>query len=212
MISSYYRRFEEVTGGNDDDDKKQKEAPSKGKKRPAEGMDIDEEIAGTEAKLTKAQKKALKKQKGENGQAVTLTSPESKGEKKKDKKENKEKAKEGAPTSTGELQELPGGLQYRDVKIGEGANAKKGSSVKMRYIGKLTDGTIFDQNTKGKPFSFRIGEGEVIKGWDTGIPGMKVGGERELIIPPALAYGKRKQSGIPPNSTLRFEVKLVAVN
>jgi len=79
----------------------------------------------------------------------------------------------------------------------------------MRYIGKLENGEIFDSNTKGKPFTFRLGAGEVIKGWDQGLEGMKLGGERLLIIPPSLGYGKRKMDGIPPNSTLRFEVKLV---
>ena len=74
----------------------------------------------------------------------------------------------------------------------------------MRYIGRLSNGKIFDQNTKGAPFSFKLGKGEVIKGWDVGIAGMQVGGERKLIIPASLAYGKQAISGIPPNSTLTF--------
>lgn len=102
-------------------------------------MDVDEAAAPT-----KAQKKA-KKQKGENGEAVA---PPAEGEKKKEKKEKKEKKKE-----SGEVKELAGGLQIRDVKIGEGADAKKGANIKMRYIGKLTDGKIFDKNTNGKPVS-----------------------------------------------------------
>jgi len=110
------------------------------------------------------------------------------------------------------LKELPGGVQYRDVKVGDGASAKKGTTVKMRYVGKLTDGSVFDKNTSGKPFTFHLGSGEVIKGWDVGIVGMKVGGERELIIPPEMGYGKRKSGPIPASSTLKFEVKLVAVN
>jgi len=81
--------------------------------------------------------------------------------------------------------------------------------VSMRYVGKLPNGKIFDSNTKGKPFTFKLGVGEVIKGWDEGVAGMKVGGERLLIIPPSLGYGNRKLDGIPPNSTLRFEIKLL---
>jgi FK506-binding nuclear protein len=146
-----YRRFEEVPSS---DDKEKKGAEFKGKKRPVDAMDEDDKEAETALKLSKAQKKALKKQKGENGQAVPIT-PETKSEKKKDKKEKeKDKVKEGATAAgPGDLQELPGGIKYRDVKIGDGANAKKGSTVKMRYIGKLNDGTIFDSNTKGKPVS-----------------------------------------------------------
>ncbi|KAI9321626.1 hypothetical protein BX666DRAFT_1904055 [Dichotomocladium elegans] len=82
----------------------------------------------------------------------------------------------------------------------------------MRYIGKLTNGKVFDKNVSGKPFSFRLGRGEVIKGWDIGVAGMKLNGERKLTIPAPLAYGR---SGAPPdigpNATLVFEIKLVAV-
>lgn len=89
----------------------------------------------------------------------------------------------------------------------------------MRYVGKLMNGSIFDSNTKGKPFSFRLGKGEVIKGrssaltsgWDQGVKGMQVGGERRLVCPPALAYGRTKLPGIPANSTLIFDVKLLEI-
>jgi len=111
-----------------------------------------------------------------------------------------------------EVKELDGGVKVKDVKAGSGPGAQKGQSVKMRYIGKLTDGKVFDSNTQGKPFAFRLGAGEVIKGWDVGIVGMKAGGERELIIPAPMAYGKKKMTGIPPNSTLKFEVKLVSIS
>lgn len=205
------RRFEEVKGDG--------EPSPKGKKRSAEGMDVDDEAP---ASLSKAEKKKAKKQKGENGEAVPAPAPEGEKKEKKEKKDKKEKKSEGAPAAaSGELQELAGGLKYRDVKVGDGASAKNGANVKMRYIGKLTNGTVFDKNTNGKPFTFRLGSGDVIKGepracdnigyahiftsgWDVGIAGMKVGGERELIIPPNLGYGKRKSGPIPPNSTLRF--------
>lgn len=81
----------------------------------------------------------------------------------------------------------------------------------MRYVGKLTNGKIFDQCIKGKPFSFKLGRGEVIKGWDEGVKGMQVGSERRLTCPPKLAYGNQKIPGIPPNSTLVFDVKLVEI-
>jgi len=81
----------------------------------------------------------------------------------------------------------------------------------MRYVGKLQNGSTFDSNTKGRPFSFRLGKGEVIKGWDEGVKGMQVGGERRLTCPPHLAYGKAKLPGLPPNSTLIFDVKLLEI-
>jgi len=193
-------RFEEI-----------KEEP-KGKKRPAEK--IDDGVKPPQP--TKADKKAAKKQKGENGMAIPKedhvkeTKEEKKEGKKEKKKEKEGKKKEGK--AAGEVKELEGGLQAKDVKVGNGPGAQKGQSVKMRYIGKLTNGKVFDSNTKGKPFVFRLGAGEVIKGWDVGIIGMKAGGERELTIPAPMAYGKRNMGDIPPNSTLKFEVKLLSID
>ncbi|KAJ1657609.1 peptidylprolyl isomerase fpr3 [Dispira simplex] len=107
---------------------------------------------------------------------------------------------------------LPNGLMYEDITVGQGAPCKKGQRVGMRYIGKLTNGKVFDKNTGGKPFSFKLGAGEVIKGWDIGIAGMKNGGERRLTIPAALAYGKRgAPPDIPSNATLVFDVKVVNI-
>ncbi|OAD03603.1 hypothetical protein MUCCIDRAFT_134200, partial [Mucor lusitanicus CBS 277.49] len=89
---------------------------------------------------------------------------------------------------------------------------KAGQRIGMRYIGKLTTGKVFDKNVSGKPFNFLLGRGEVIKGWDIGVAGMKVGGERKLTIPPALAYGKRgAPPDIPKNATLVFDIKLVTM-
>jgi FK506-binding nuclear protein len=98
---------------------------------------------------------------------------------------------------------LASGLEYEDIKTGTGPVAKPGKRLSMRYvliyryIGKLTNGKQFDSNTAGAPFSFVLGRGEVIKGWDQGLNGMAVGGERKLSIPAALAYGKQKLPGIP---------------
>ncbi|MCJ1352256.1 MAG: peptidylprolyl isomerase fpr4 [Icmadophila ericetorum] len=103
------------------------------------------------------------------------------------------------------------GVKCDDKKLGSGPAAKNGDKVGMRYIGKTTDGKVFDANKKGKPFTFTLGKGEVIKGWDVGIAGMSVGGERRITIPAALAYGKKAQPGIPANSELIFDVKLLEI-
>ncbi len=105
------------------------------------------------------------------------------------------------------------GLQYKDVVVGTGAEAKTGSHVTVNYIGTLTDGTKFDSSyDRNQPFPFTIGQGMVIKGWDEGIVGMKVGGKRHLVIPPALGYGAAgAPPTIQPNETLIFDVELLSV-
>jgi peptidylprolyl isomerase len=113
---------------------------------------------------------------------------------------------------TGEGTKTSSGLQYWDVKVGTGAEAKAGSKVRVHYTGWLASGKKFDSSVGSQPFEFTIGRGEVIKGWDEGIVGMKVGGKRQLRIPPNLAYGDDGHPPqIPPNSTLTFDVLLVSV-
>lgn len=103
-------------------------------------------------------------------------------------------------------------LDKVDVKVGKGAMAESGKTVIVHYVGTLQNGKKFDSSRdRGEPFSFRLGAGEVIKGWDEGIAGMKVGGIRKLTIPPELGYGARGVGPIPPNSTLLFEVELLEV-
>lgn len=114
---------------------------------------------------------------------------------------------------TGPGTTLPSGLQYWDIKVGTGPTAAAGQTVKVHYTGWLTSGKKFDSSVGGAPFSFPLGGGQVIKGWDEGVAGMKVGGKRQLRIPPALGYGEQGTPGgpIPPNATLIFDVQLVGI-
>jgi len=106
----------------------------------------------------------------------------------------------------------PSGLQYRDDKVGDGQEAKAGDHVSVHYTGTLQNGSKFDSSRdRGQPFQFPLGGGRVIRGWDEGVAGMKVGGRRRLVIPPELGYGSRPVGPIPPNSTLVFDVELLDV-
>jgi len=115
-------------------------------------------------------------------------------------------AQTGTPTA--EVTEL----KVEDIKVGTGAEAKPGDTVSVHYTGWLADGTKFDSSKdSGQPFEFQLGQGMVIKGWDVGVAGMKVGGVRRLTIPADMGYGPQGSGPIPPNATLVFEVELLAV-
>ena len=119
-----------------------------------------------------------------------------------------------APTKvTGDGVKTESGLQYWDLRVGNGEVAKEGSRVRVHYTGWLITGKKFDSSVDaGTPFDFTIGNGEVIKGWEEGVTGMKVGGKRQLRIPPALGYGADGYPPvIPPNATLIFDIKLLGV-
>ena len=201
----------------------------------AKSLKKDEAVA-TEApkKLSKAEKKAAKKLKNNEGEAATPPQPEKKdiaqtngdsGKKvqfaknleqgptpsKADaaKTDTKTDDKKKSSVSLG-IKDISG-VTVDDRKIGSGPAAKKGSRLEMRYIGKLDDGKVFDSNKSGKPFSFKLGTGEVIKGWDVGLTGISAGGERRLVIPAHLAYGKKSMPGIPANSKLTFDIKCLTV-
>jgi FKBP-type peptidyl-prolyl cis-trans isomerase len=109
---------------------------------------------------------------------------------------------------------LEGGLKVQDMVVGEGQEARAGDTVAVHYTGWLTDGTKFDSSVdRGQPFVFPLGQGRVIRGWDVGVQGMKVGGKRKLTIPSDLAYGEEGAGGgaIPPGATLVFEVELLDI-
>ncbi|KAF9565519.1 hypothetical protein CPC08DRAFT_815290 [Agrocybe pediades] len=195
-------RFEEV---ND-------EAPAKAAKRARESD-------AAEGKADAESTKKSKKQKAEGGKAVPAAeapkaekADKKKKEKKSEGEDKKEKSEEKkADPKVGVKKTIAGGVVIQDATIGKGPMAKKGNTVSMRYVGKLTNGKIFDKNVSGKPFTFHLGKGEVIKGWDEGIVGMQPGGERMLTIPPSMGYGSKRQDPIPANSTLIFEVKLLSI-
>ncbi|KAF5968096.1 FK506-binding 4 [Fusarium coicis] len=172
---------------------------------------LDELISKDDAKLSKKQQKKLKNNKGE-----AVATEEKKDGKKVQFAKNleqgptgsTEKAKQGKATTGVKVVQ---GVTIDDRTIGNGRTVKNGDTVGVRYIGKLQNGKQFDANKKGKPFSFKAGKGQVIKGWDIGVIGMAIGGERRLTIPAHLAYGSRGLPGIPANSTLIFDVKLLEI-
>ena len=142
-------------------------------------------------------------------------------EEKKPKEQKEQKKEKPAAAPAAAAPEAPAGAKKREFKNGmeivnismgkpNGAVAKSGKKVTMKYVGKLQSGKIFDQTRGNATFSFRLGVGEVIKGWDVGVEGMRVGDKRRLTIPPAMAYGKKGVKGaIPGNATLIFDVELV---
>ncbi|KAK7756699.1 peptidylprolyl isomerase fpr3 [Diatrype stigma] len=196
---------------------------------PEEAEDLDAMIAkaaaATDTKLSKKQQKKLKNNKGEavaaeadKKAAETAKEAPAKGDKKVQFAKNLEQGPTGSAASEKPAGKAASvgvkvvqGVTVDDRKAGSGRSVKKGDRVDVRYIGKLADGKVFDSNKKGKPFSFKAGDGQVIKGWDVGIIGMSVGGERRLTIPAHLAYGSKALPGIPANSQLIFDVKLLGI-
>jgi peptidylprolyl isomerase len=116
------------------------------------------------------------------------------------------------PKPAAQMTTMPSGLQYRDLVVGKGPQPKDGDTVVVNYTGTFSNGKVFDTSVGKQPFKFKLGRGEVIKGWDEGVATMHVGGKRKLVIPPDLAYGAGGYPGvIPPNSTLTFVVELLSI-
>ena len=123
---------------------------------------------------------------------------------------NKNQTTDMAPSNNSQTQ--ASNLKIEDIQVGTGKEVVSGDNIVIHYKGTLTDGTKFDSSyDRGEPFETQIGVGQVIKGWDEGVVGMKVGGKRKLTIPPEMGYGNRAVGPIPANSTLIFEVELVDV-
>lgn len=127
--------------------------------------------------------------------------------------ESRPEASAGLSTRGGVKVKTASGLEYTDKQLGTGPSPATGQRVTVHYTGRLKDGTKFDSSLdRGTPFTFVIGVGQVIKGWDEGVGTMKVGGQRQLVIPPNLAYGERGAGNIiPPNSELTFDVELLGI-
>jgi peptidylprolyl isomerase len=118
----------------------------------------------------------------------------------------------GAVSGSATMITTASGLKYEDVVVGTGETAEPGTVVSAHYTGSFPDGNVFDSSVpRGEPFEFTLGTGQVIKGWDEGIQGMKAGGKRKLVVPPELGYGPSGIGPIPPNATLHFDVELLGV-
>lgn len=170
-------------------------------------------------KQKEAKGKAGKKEAtpGKKPESVNGTPNQQSSKKKKQKDGSTPQVKEGAKTPKSEDMQkktLPGGVAIEDLKVGSGPVAKAGRIVSVYYVGRLKQNNKqFDATQQGPGFKFRLGCGEVIKGWDTGVAGMKVGGKRKIVCPPNMAYGsKGSPPVIPPNSSLVFEVELKSIN
>ncbi|KAJ3359798.1 peptidylprolyl isomerase fpr4 [Allomyces javanicus] len=201
---------DEEEGSDEDEDEEMEEDDDEEEVPPPTKAEIKKQQAKEQAKKEQA-KKLEQAKKAEQQQQKAQEQKKRKSETPvEEAPAKKAKAAEFTPTTT----TLKGGLKVTDLTPADASapRAKSGQYVQMRYIGKLTNGKVFDSNTKGQPFGFKLGKGEVISGWDQGIVGLAVGQRRKLVIPPKMAYGARgAPPEIPPNATLEFEVKLVAI-
>ncbi len=162
--------------------------------------------AATDKKLSKKEKKKLK---ANNGEAVAVSGSE-KASSDVPVEDSSKKSVSFSKETKPSARSIEGGVSIEDRKAGEGTSVKSGARVSIRYVGKVkSSGKQFDANTKGKPFSFVVGKGECIKGMELGVVGMKAGGERRVIIPAPMAYAGKSLPGIPANSDLIFDIKLL---
>ncbi|KAG5670168.1 hypothetical protein PVAND_000449 [Polypedilum vanderplanki] len=192
---------------DEDDDEDEDDSEEEDDDDEEDESDEEEEAQPPPKKQAKLENKQATKKEKQNGFA---NGQEKKEKKDKPKNQEQEKVKQEKGGATGEAKKLQGGLKIQDLKVGTGAEAKPGKKIQVYYEGKLmSNNKTFDSAKSGPGFKMTLGRGEVIKGWDIGLQGMKVGGKRKLIIPPNLGYGPRGNPPvIPPNSTLVFEVEL----
>ncbi|KAK0089585.1 hypothetical protein PV325_006509 [Microctonus aethiopoides] len=194
---------EEEDSDEDDDDDEEEEEEEETKPQQKKNK---------QNKQQQAQQKQQKNQKVENQKPQKQQNNLTNGKDAKAKQVNKEEESENN-SQLPKKKVVAGGLQIEEIKLGKGPLAKPGKFVAVYYVGRLKNGKKFDATTNGDGFKFRLGKGEVIRGWDVGVQGMKVGGKRRIAIPPSMAYGaKGLPPAIPGNSTLIFEVELKSVH
>lgn len=198
------------------ENEKEKKAKSDGQKTQKRRVSFVDDSQQPPAKVTKSETSVSKKEKVETKEkkAAKSENVEAKKTKVAAKSESKEtkttpKATSKAAPATRKIGNT--GLVVQDIVVGTGPSPVRGRKIVVGYVGRLTNGKVFDKSDKRYPFTFKFGAGEVIKGWDLGIAGMKVGGKRKLTIPPELGYGREGSWPIPPNATLIFDVELIAV-
>ncbi|KAL6650786.1 hypothetical protein ACP70R_009711 [Stipagrostis hirtigluma subsp. patula] len=237
-VSDNHDSSGEVNGENDGASKKKKKAKDKGttmdggklnteekeikqQDPPADPADVKQKKKNKKVRAAEAdtdQQSAKKNHIHKDGEEVTAQEANKKNKKKKTQDTNR--SENQAPSMESEnkkgplqTREFPNGLKIEEIAYGkpDGKKAANGKKVSVRYIGKLKNGKIFDSNVSGRPFEFRLGIGEVIKGWDIGVNGMRIGDKRRITVPPSMGYGNKRMGPIPQNSTLIFDVELVNV-
>lgn len=212
--------FELMVGDEEMEEDRIVELPDEAPKKEVETKKRKEAPVSSTPEATPAGKRSKEQDTGK-GEEQQPAKPLTKAEKKRRAKEAREAEEAKKTGKTGDKEEravskkqtLAAGVVVEDIEMGKGAKATRGKRIGMRYIGRLVkNGKVFDKNVSGKPFYFKLGVGEVIKGWDIGVEGMQIGGKRQITIPAAAGYGR---SGAPPdiprNADLQFDVQLMAV-
>lgn len=220
LAAEYSSLLEEEESGEEEEEEDGEEGESDDEEEEDDEDESEDETEMPQAKKAKIVEQGKKPAKEQNGVAKNDQKQQQQQQKsKKDKKAAPEpkkeqpKAKEGKQQAGGE-RTITGGVKVQDLSAGSGPEAKQGKRVSVYYIGRLkSNNKTFDSMQKGNGFKFALGGGEVIKGWDVGVVGMKVGGKRRITCPAHMAYGARGHPPtIPPNSTLVFDVELKAVH
>lgn len=190
----------------------QQQQPKKQEQQQAQTPKGDAKPQTPKADAQKAQTPKADAQKAQTPKADAQKAQTPKADTPKAAEPAQKKPKVDAESSVGKMVKHDNGLQWVDDSVGSGPIVSAGKKVMVKYTGKLPNGKIFDSNNNGgKPFAFTLGKGEVIKGWDLGLQGMKVGGKRRLVIPSPLGYGKGGSGPIPPNSVLMFDIEVVGI-